>query len=48
MKKKANMPSIKDHKQPTKSDVYYDKHMKMYVPIVKKAKKRKRNSLKIS
>lgn len=48
MKKKANMPSIRDHKQPTQSDVYYDKHMKMYVPIVKKAKNKRRSSLKIA
>jgi len=35
-----NAPSIKDHKTPNKSDVYYDKHMKKYVPFVKKVKRK--------
>lgn len=48
MKKKAKEPSIRDHKPPTQTDVYYDEHMKMYVPFVKKADKKKRNSLRIS
>ena len=33
--------SIKDGKKPGKTDVYYDKHMKQYVPLVKKAKSKK-------
>ena len=48
MKKKANWPSIRDHKQPTKTNVYFDEHMKKYVPTLKKAKRKRRNSLKIS
>jgi len=39
MKKK--LPSIRDAVKPTKTDVYYDKHMKQYVPLVKKAKSKK-------
>ena len=38
---KKNLPSIRDGVKPTKTDVYYDKHMKMYVPIVKKVKSKK-------
>ena len=33
-------PSKNDAK-PNKTDVYYDKHMKQYVPLVKKAKSKK-------
>ena len=35
------LPSIKDAVKPTKTDVYYDKHMKQYVPLVRKAKSKK-------
>ena len=38
---KKKWPSIKDGKKPIKTDVYYDEHMKMYVPVVKKAKSKK-------
>ena len=34
-------PSIKDGKESNKTDVYYDKHMKQYVPLVKKAESKK-------
>ncbi len=41
MKKKIpKLPSIKDFKGPNKSNVYFDPHMKMYVPTIKKVKKR--------
>lgn len=31
-------PNIKDHKTPNKTNVYYDKHMKQYVPTVKETR----------
>ena len=33
-----NAPNIKDQKTPKKTNVYYDKHMKQYVPTVKEAR----------
>ena len=42
MKKKTpKLPSIKDFQGP-KTNVYYDPHMKMWVPTTKKVKKRSR------
>ena len=49
--KEKDWPSInKPVKPSTKTDVYYDKHMKQFVPKVnlKKAKKRNRNKLRIA
>ena len=44
-KGKDKFPSINDPvKRPNKTDVYYDKHMKMWVPVHKKAKSKKVNS----
>ena len=40
----SKWPSIRDQKPAKKTDVYYDKHMKGYVPIVKKAKSKKKKS----
>jgi hypothetical protein len=37
----SKWPSIKDGKKPSKTNVYYDKHMEKYVPLVKKAQSKK-------
>ena len=46
-----NWPTIKNPVKPgTKTDVYYDEHIKQFVPKVnlKKAKKRNRDKLRVA
>jgi len=40
MASKRNWPSIKDAVKPNKTDVKYDPHMKIFAPMIKKAKRR--------
>ena len=40
----SKWPSKNDKPKSNKTDVYYDKHMKGYVPIVKKAQSKKKKS----
>ena len=47
MASKKNWPSIKDGIKPTKTDVKYDPHMKIFAPMIKKAKAKRRNKMKI-
>jgi len=48
MAKKKKWASINDPvKKKTKSDVYYDPHMKMYVPVHKAKAKNKKSNFKL-